>query len=168
MENEKEILNSESGEENVNDSIDYIEAIKEMKQNSVSKESYEKVKQENKKLMDALINNKQIETPKKKEIDVKGIQKKLLERDPMMKSIDGFQMILDLREADLAAGKMDPFIPANNRNPKQEDFDAAQRRADIYKECIEYAQGDPALFSQELTRRMVDPALPPRNNNRRF
>ena len=50
-ENEKEVLKSESGEENVNDSIDYIEAIKEMKQNSVSKESYEKVKQENKKLM---------------------------------------------------------------------------------------------------------------------
>ena len=49
MENEKDLLNSESGEENVNDSIDYIEAIKEMKQNSVSKESYEKVKQENKK-----------------------------------------------------------------------------------------------------------------------
>lgn len=67
MENEKEILKSESGEENVNDSIDYIEAIKEMKQNSVSKESHEKVKQENKRLMDALINNKQIETPKKKE-----------------------------------------------------------------------------------------------------
>ena len=40
--------NSVSQQENVNDSTDYIEAIKEMKQNSVSKEAYEKLKAENK------------------------------------------------------------------------------------------------------------------------
>ena len=33
MEEEKEISKSESGTEEVNDSIDYIEAIKEIKQN---------------------------------------------------------------------------------------------------------------------------------------
>ena len=61
MENEKELLNSESGEENVNDSIDYIEAIKEMKQNSVSKKAYDKLREENKQLLDSLINGKEIE-----------------------------------------------------------------------------------------------------------
>ena len=171
MENEKEVLNSESGEEMSDDSIDYIAAINEMKANSVDKAQYEKLKSENKKLMDALINNKQIETPKKREIDVDSIQKKLLERNPRMTSLEGFQLMLDLREADLQAGKTDPFISANMKSPTQADIEAAQRRADIYQECIDYAQGDPALFSQELTRRMVDPPITRpknKNNNRRF
>lgn len=162
MEEEKEVLKSESGTEEVDDSVDYIEAIKEIKQNSVSRSSYEKLKQDNKRLMDALIQNKQIETPKKEEIDVKSIEKRLAERDPRMKSLEGFKLALKLREADLAAGKIDPFISANNKTPSKEDLESAQRRADIYQECIDYAQGDPALFSQELTRRMVDPINLPR------
>ena len=68
MEQEREVLKSESGEENVNDSIDYIEAIKEMKQNSVSKESYEKVKQENKKLMDALLTTSRLKHPRRERL----------------------------------------------------------------------------------------------------
>ena len=43
---------SVSQQENVNDSIDYIEAIKEMKQNSVTRESYDKLKSENKQLLE--------------------------------------------------------------------------------------------------------------------
>ena len=58
MENEKDVLNGVSGEENVNDSINYIEAIKEMKQNSVSKQAYDKLREENKQLLDSLINGK--------------------------------------------------------------------------------------------------------------
>lgn len=55
--NEQEILtNSVSGEETSNDSVDYIAAINEMKQNSVSRQQYEKLKQENKELLDTLIN----------------------------------------------------------------------------------------------------------------
>ena len=49
MENEKEVLNSESGEEMSDDSVDYIAAINEMKANSVDKAQYEKLKSENKK-----------------------------------------------------------------------------------------------------------------------
>ena len=53
--------NSVSQQTEVNDSIDYIEAIKEMKQNSVSKEAYEKLKAENKQLLDSIINGTELD-----------------------------------------------------------------------------------------------------------
>ena len=58
---ENENLTSVSQQTEVNDSIDYIEAIKEMKQNSVTRESYDKLKSENKQLLDALVNGKEIQ-----------------------------------------------------------------------------------------------------------
>jgi hypothetical protein len=45
-----------SGEEQSNDSADLIKAIKEIRQNSVSREQYEKLQNENRELLDTLIN----------------------------------------------------------------------------------------------------------------
>lgn len=62
MNEETKDLTNVSQQENVNDSNDYIEAIKEMKQNSVSKEAYEKLKKENKQLLDSIINGSELNT----------------------------------------------------------------------------------------------------------
>ena len=51
-----ELTNSVSGEEQSNDSADLIKAIKEIKQNSVSREQYEKLQSERNELLDTLIN----------------------------------------------------------------------------------------------------------------
>lgn len=153
QENEKEKEHEQEQEQEQ----DYVEAIKKLKAESVSKEAYNKLQEENKKLFDALVDGGQVEAPKKEEeIDVKEIHKKLSERDPRMTNLEGFQAMLDLRKADLAAGKIDPFISMNNKTPTQEDFDRAEERAKIYQECIDYADGDAELFSQELQRRMID------------
>ena len=47
---------SDSGEQMSDGTADYIEAIKEIKQNSVPKSEYAKLKEENKKLLDSIIN----------------------------------------------------------------------------------------------------------------
>mgnify|MGYP006059326253 CR=1 FL=1 len=47
-----EDLQNEAQQKNVDTTIDYIEAIKEIKENSVDKETYLKLKEENKKLKD--------------------------------------------------------------------------------------------------------------------
>lgn len=151
---EKEEKKNEEEQEQEND---YIKAIEELKENSVSKDDYEKLKAENKKLIDSLVKGERIEQQQKpREIDVKKIEKTLAARDPRITTLEGMKMVLDLREADIRAGKRDPFISVNNHAPTKEDLEAAQRRADIYQECVDYAEGDPELFSQEFTRRMVD------------
>ena len=69
----EEIMNnSVSGEEMSNNSVDYIAAINEMKQNSVSREQYNKLQSENKKLLDALVTNKQIDVAEEKPADMTG------------------------------------------------------------------------------------------------
>lgn len=149
--------------------IDYIQAINELKQNSVDRAQYDKLREENKRLLNTLVTNQQIEQTKpKREIDVRAIEKKL-SKGSRMTSLEGFQAALDIRQADLDAGKIDPFIDANNKNPSPYDLEQAQRRADIYQEIIDYAHGDKDLFAQELSRRMVDPAgYIPRKKNKKI
>ena len=54
--------NLKRDEEEVVDNTNYIDAIKDLKQNSVSKEKYDALAAENKKLVDALVNGEEIET----------------------------------------------------------------------------------------------------------
>lgn len=152
MNDEKEKELQEEQPEN-----DYIKAINELKENSVPKEEFLKLKEENKQLIDSLVKGGAMEKNEDEPpIDVAAISKKLAERDPRISTLEGVKMILDLRKADIKEGKRDPFISINNHSPSEEDFQKAEARAKIYQECIDYAAGDPNLFSQELTRRMVD------------
>ena len=61
---EEKDLTSVSQQEEVNDSIDYIEAIKEIKQNSVDREAYNKLREENKRLLNSLVNGESIDVKK--------------------------------------------------------------------------------------------------------
>ena len=62
MKMEENKINSVSGEEmsNVDTTQDYISAINEIKQNTVSKEAYNKVVEDNRKLLDSLVHTSAI------------------------------------------------------------------------------------------------------------
>ena len=49
-------------EEVVVDNTDYIDAIKELKQNSVDKDKYDALKSENKKLLEAIVNGQELQS----------------------------------------------------------------------------------------------------------
>lgn len=151
--------NSVSQQENVNDSTDYIEAIKEMKQNSVSKEAYEKLKAENKQLLDSIINGTELDNIKKEEpVDIETLRKDLFSDASHEKTnLDYVSSALKLRDALIAAGEKDPFLPAGEKIiPTEEDIATANRVASILKDCVEYADGDSALFTSELQRVTID------------
>jgi hypothetical protein len=152
-----EELTNVSQQENVNDSIDYIEAIKEMKQNSVTRESYDKVKAENKKLLDALVNGKDIEIKKEEPVDVNQLRKDLFNTDKQMSDLDYVSTALKLRDALLEKGERDPFLPVGEKvSLTAEHYETAERVATGLKECIEFADGDSGIFSAELLRRTQD------------
>ena len=57
----------------------------------------------------------------------------------------------------MAEGNPDPFLPVGKQIlPTDEDVAAANRVADVLKECVDYAEGDSAVFTNELQRRLVD------------
>lgn len=145
-----------------NTDFDAIAAIKELKENSVDKAQYDKLKQENQRLLKSLINGEKVTPEAKREIDVASIEKVLRTENNRVKNIDYAKMMLDLREADLAAGKADPFLSPSNRNPSDADLEQCQKVADAFQYCIDYSEGDPETFTNELQKIMVDIPLPKR------
>jgi 5'-3' exonuclease len=149
--------NSVSQQENVNDSIDYIEAIKEMKQNSVDRSVYDKLKSENKQLLDALVNGKEIEISKEEPVDIAKLRKDLFNKDGHMSNLEYVSNALKLRDALIEKGERDPFLPYGDKvNLSAEHYDKAEQVATVLKECVEFADGDSGIFTAELQRRTKD------------
>ena len=173
MAENKEILeqsNSVSQQENLDDTSQYIEALKEMKQNSVSKEAYQKLKDENRQLLDSLINGSQIDIQQMTDEYVNGLRKKLFNPDEGLSNLEYAKTAIELRDALLEKGEIDPFLPVgHNITPTDEDYVKADRVGQVLKECIDYANGDSELFTNELMRRTND-SMPLRSaakNNRK-
>ena len=154
---ENENLNSVSGEENVNDSTDYISAIKEIKQNSVTRESYDKLKSENKQLLDALVNGKEINIKQEEPIDIAKLRKDLFNKDGHMSNLEYVSNALKLRNALLEKGERDPFLPIGDKvTLTAEHYDKAEQVATVLQECVDFADGDSGIFSAELQRHLKD------------
>ena len=156
-----ETNNSVSQQENLDDTSQYIDAIKEMKANSVSKQAYDKLQDQNRQLLDALINGKEIELPQQKEpVDINKLRKELYTENNSMSALEYVSKTLELRDAIIQSGERDPMLPiGQNINPSADDSIGAEKFATIAKECIEYADGDSELFINELMRRTND-AMP--------
>ena len=139
---------------------DYIQAIQELKDSTVSKELYEKLKADNKKLLDTLVAGGSIEDKEEQKETVEELRKKLFDGDGNLSNLDYISAVVDLRDALIEAGKPDPFLPfGHNTVPSREEVEQAERVAAVFKECIEYADGDSSIFTNELQRRTIDVRL---------
>ena len=152
-----ENLTNVSQQENVNDSIDYIEAIKEMKQNSVDKAAYNKLREENQQLLNALVSGKEIEMKKEEPVDVNQLRKDLFNRDGTLSNLDYVSSALKLRAALIERGERDPFLPYGDKvTLTAEHYDKAESVAAVLQECVDFADGDSGIFTAELQRRTKD------------
>ena len=150
--NDEQKLTNETGV--VEDSTqDYLAAIQELKQNSVNRSDYDKLKAENKKLIEAVVNGQTIEVnqgPKYRPVNE--IREELFNHEHS--NLDYVKLALELRSALIAKGETDPFLPVGSQiSPTADDEEKAEKVAQIYQECIDYADGDSKLFTQELMRR---------------
>ena len=148
-------------EDNTND---YIDQIKKLKENSVSKDDYNKLKADNKKLIDALANGTQMDVVESKTSAVENInnlRKKLFSKVSNLNNLEYCDTALQLREALIEKGERDPFLPfGHNVVATDSDYETANRVATVMKECIDYADGDSDIFTNELQRRSVDVVIP--------
>ena len=150
--------NLEQRVEESNPDTDYVAAIKELKEKTVSKESYQKLREENKKLLQSLVNGEQIQAEVEKP-DINELRKELFNEDSNIDNVNFISKALELRTALIENGEPDPFLPVGKRiTPTDEDISAANRVATVLQECIDYAQGDSQAFTNELQRRTIDTA----------
>ena len=142
-----------------------VEAIKKLKETTVSKEAYEAVVKQNKELFDTVINGGSIQDDKAAiaEPSIEELRGKLFKIDSGLNNLEYWESALLLRKKLMEQGQTDPFVPVGKKIvPEQSDFDAAQRVADVVQECIDYAEGDSTVFTNELQRRTIDTPLPRR------
>lgn len=154
----EENITTEITEENSNQH--YIDAIQELQRTTVSKERYNKLVEENKNLLQSLVDGSQIatvveSTESKKSLDE--LRNELFRPKKELTNLEFIEKSLELRDRVLEETGEDCFVSAGHHvTPSAESYEAAQRIADIYRECIEYANGNSDIFTQELQRRTID------------
>ena len=155
--NENEILTQTMEETQQIENQQYIDAIRDLKANTVSKDRYNKLMEENKNLLNSLVNGESVAAAApSQQNELPPIQDLVNEmRGKQLSDIEFVEKALEFRERVLEETGEDCFVSkGHNITPTQESYIAAQRTADIYRECLDYANGDNKVFMNELMRRM--------------
>lgn len=136
---------------------DYVEAIKNLKQNSVSKADYDALRLENKKLLQAVVNGQTVEVePEEPEVDLADLRKKVFD-NPNQTNLEYVTNVLKLRDAVLEKEGYDVFVPQSSQySPTQDDIARANKVAEQFKEMVDIADGNPNVFLNEFQRRVKD------------
>ena len=160
---EEEKKTKQTSETATNTEVDnnqYIEALKEMKENSVDRAKYDQLKAENKKLLESIVNGQEIDVEDKHAKTNEELRKELFKRDGNLKNIEFVRNMLELRSNLMSEGEPDPFLPYGSQVVASDsDIAAAQKVATVLQECVDYADefgGDNQVFTNELQRRMID------------
>lgn len=158
MTEESKTLLSESAKERKDEAeFDAVQAINELKQNSVSKAEYEKVVQEKNKYLKALINGDESFSEQKKQPitddQVQKLRQSLFSGEQDLSNLEYAKKALELRAALIERDGVDIFVGRGEKlAPTESDYLAAQRVADALESCIEVSDGDSEIFTRELSR----------------
>lgn len=140
------------------DAADYVALVNDLKQNTVSKDAYNKLKEENALLARNVLSG----APAKEEapkVNVGDLRNELFGAGRELTNLDYCSKVVELRDALLENGEPDPFLPAgHNYVPDINDIEQANKVAEGLKYCIEVADGNPEVFNREFARITVDTA----------
>lgn len=151
----EEMINQEQGMEQ-----DYLAQIQEMKKNSVSREAYDKMRDENKRLLDAIVNGtdlkqEQAEAPKMRTPDE--VYLDFIVSDKPRSNVERAKLWIEYRESCKAAGEPDPYVSNGTKvKPTAAEIESVDRTQAALEHCIEYSGGNDAIFTNELNRILVD------------
>lgn len=138
---------------------DYVAAIQELQNTTVSKTQYDKLKSENKKLLDALVRGEKIEQEIVNKPSIEQLRKELFASD--LDNLDYAKTALKLRKALMEKGERDPFLPVGEKvSDTAEMYESAQKVADGLQYCVDFAEGDSGIFTAQLQRITKESALP--------
>ena len=142
---------------------DYIEQIKQLKQQSVPKEAFEELEAEHRRLINELVNGQNSQVVVEDKPDMAQMRKELYDPENQFSNLEYASRTLALRKAIMESGQPDPFLP-NGPHAEVTNFDreSAQRVADVLEECIEAANGSNDMFTAALKSRLVEPLMPKR------
>ena len=144
------------------DNVALAKALKETRENSVSKAEYDRIKKENERLVSEIINggdgagSGQNPSPQQQEASIDELREKLYgPKCSELSNLDYWKYTLELRDAVIKKGDPDPFLPVGTKiSPTSEDEEKANNVADVVKQCIDEAEGNSEVFTALLQSRM--------------
>lgn len=138
----------------------YIAAIEELRASTVSRDAYNKLRNENKQLLDALVSGKELPTPPQEKPNISELREKLFGEADVF-NLEYFEAALSLRDALVESGERDPFLPCGDKvDITTEQVDNANKVATGLREMVDFAEGDSGVFTAEYQRRVKDVAIP--------
>lgn len=132
-------------------------ALKEQKENSVSKEQYEKLEKKNSELMKAIIDGSSIGNKSESSVepaDLNKLAKEIFEGG--IGNLEFAKRSLKFREEYMKKTGKDPFAPNSSEKMTDEDADKAAEVARVMQECIDEADGSEGLFNALLGERIKE------------
>jgi hypothetical protein len=145
----EEIMTNEQTDNSV-----YIQTIQELKENSVDRKIYDKLKGERDMLIKSLANGDVLATAENGKVrSLADCKADFLTKTTSQ--CEYIEKVLALRDAAMREGHSDPFVAEGHHvKPTAYDYQRAQEIADIYRECLDYAEGDDQVFMNEINRRI--------------
>lgn len=151
-------------EENVETPIqsaeDYVANVKKLKEQTVDKELYEKVLQDNKVLRDAILEGTSLEGNGQEATnkpDREALVKDLINSSETELSNAQFvKKTLELRQAIIDDGEVDPFLPVGAKiQPTMEDIAKANRVAEGLQYCLDEATDESGIIDEDIFNAML-------------
>lgn len=171
MENEQ--LQQQQPTQPTNDNQQYIDAIKELQATTVPKAKYDAKEAENKQLLDVILSGDPAAAAAYKTTEpqktVDELRQELFHPAKELNNLQFVEKALELRDRVLEETGEDCFVSKGpGITPTAESYANAEKVANIYRECIEYADGDSSMFTSKLMSRMQEiPGANIRNKTRR-
>lgn len=156
---EEEKIQSVSGTEVEPADTDYLAAIKELKKNSVDRAEYDRLRAENKKLLDTVINGQlppEETEPTPKYRDTKVLKSIIANENSS--NLDYWTAFLELRDKVIDECGYDPVVsggigPNGAVEPEYGEREGMAEQMEIIRECIKIANGDNQVFINETSKR---------------
>lgn len=139
---------------------DYIQVIQELRENSVSKEEYDKLKEENKKLFNALATGETIQV--ENQAPKKTLDELRQDVANAESSLDGIKASLALRKAVMEETGEDIFVAKGSKIlATDEDILNAEKVATVFQQWVDESNDNPLTFARIMEANIVD-TVPPR------
>jgi len=148
---------SVTGEEVV-DNTDYITALKELKQNSVSKDKYDALVEEKKRLLEAVVNGQEISNSEEDELEPRIEYYKRYKKNDFPTDLEYWTNLINLRKATIKEYGADPCVTGNygltpeggRVEPAYGEPELVQEQFEIIEDMIKQSKGNSQVFERLL------------------
>ena len=149
----------------VNETQKYIDTINQLKANSVSKEQYDKLRDENKTLLESLVNGKTMESSSTEEASKPSARELSGKLTAMSKdgtpNLEFIATSLAYRDAYIDEFGKDPWaLTGKDSQPTTQDYIEMEQQAQALKQLVEIADGNQEVFQREFTRVLTGSSMP--------